>query len=290
MLQLLTRLLGSRNDRIVRSFAPDVRAAKGFETALEALSDDALRAKTERVPRPPEAGRVARLDARRGVRRRARGRQARHEDAPLRRAAHRRHHPASGQDRRDAHRRRQDAGRDAARLPQCPHRRGRPRRHGERVPGPARRGLDGPALQLPGPDRRRHQELADARKKSAPPTACDITYGTNNEFGFDYLRDNLAFRLGRSRAARARLRHRRRGRLDPDRRSAHAAHHQRPGGREHRALPRHQQARAAPHAAEGGERPRRLLRRREAEAGSHHRRRPRARRAADARSGPAAPG
>lgn len=25
--------------------------------------------------------------------------------------------------------------------------------------------------------------------------ACDITYGTNNEFGFDYLRDNLTFRL-----------------------------------------------------------------------------------------------
>src|SRR3954471_17550815 len=25
--------------------------------------------------------------------------------------------------------------------------------------------------------------------------ACDITFGTNNEFGFDYLRDNLAFRL-----------------------------------------------------------------------------------------------
>jgi preprotein translocase subunit SecA len=25
--------------------------------------------------------------------------------------------------------------------------------------------------------------------------ACDITYGTNNEFGFDYLRDNLAFQL-----------------------------------------------------------------------------------------------
>src|SRR5690606_16166337 len=25
--------------------------------------------------------------------------------------------------------------------------------------------------------------------------ASDITYGTNNEFGFDYLRDNLAYRL-----------------------------------------------------------------------------------------------
>ncbi len=26
--------------------------------------------------------------------------------------------------------------------------------------------------------------------------ACDITYGTNNEYGFDYLRDNMKFRLG----------------------------------------------------------------------------------------------
>ena len=24
---------------------------------------------------------------------------------------------------------------------------------------------------------------------------CDITYGTNNEFGFDYLRDNMKFAL-----------------------------------------------------------------------------------------------
>jgi preprotein translocase subunit SecA len=32
-----------------------------------------------------------------------------------------------------------------------------------------------------------------AEKRAA--YACDITYGTNNEFGFDYLRDNMAFRL-----------------------------------------------------------------------------------------------
>src|SRR5260370_565684 len=24
---------------------------------------------------------------------------------------------------------------------------------------------------------------------------CDITYGTNNEYGFDYLRDNMKYRL-----------------------------------------------------------------------------------------------
>lgn len=29
------------------------------------------------------------------------------------------------------------------------------------------------------------------RRKSAPAYACDITYTTNNEIGFDYLRDNM---------------------------------------------------------------------------------------------------
>jgi preprotein translocase subunit SecA len=36
-------------------------------------------------------------------------------------------------------------------------------------------------------------ELDDRERKEA--YGCDITYGTNNEFGFDYLRDNMKFRL-----------------------------------------------------------------------------------------------
>ncbi|OHB33986.1 MAG: preprotein translocase subunit SecA [Desulfuromonadaceae bacterium GWC2_58_13] len=35
--------------------------------------------------------------------------------------------------------------------------------------------------------------LTDAQRKAA--YGCDITYGTNNEFGFDYLRDNMKFSL-----------------------------------------------------------------------------------------------
>lgn len=35
--------------------------------------------------------------------------------------------------------------------------------------------------------------LDDAERKAA--YACDITYGTNNEFGFDYLRDNMKYEL-----------------------------------------------------------------------------------------------
>ncbi len=56
--------------------------------------------------------------------------------------------------------------------------------------------------------------------------AADITYGTNNEFGFDYLRDNMAWR-------KEDLVQRERGfaivdeieDFDPHRRGAHAAHH-----------------------------------------------------------------
>ena len=42
-------------------------------------------------------------------------------------------------------------------------------------------------LVIPG------QRETPAEKRAA--YACDITYGTNNEFGFDYLRDNMAVRL-----------------------------------------------------------------------------------------------
>jgi preprotein translocase subunit SecA len=36
-------------------------------------------------------------------------------------------------------------------------------------------------------------DLSDEERRDA--YACDITYGTNNEFGFDYLRDNMKFRV-----------------------------------------------------------------------------------------------
>jgi preprotein translocase subunit SecA len=38
----------------------------------------------------------------------------------------------------------------------------------------------------------RNSQASDEKRAAY---ACDITYGTNNEFGFDYLRDNLAYRL-----------------------------------------------------------------------------------------------
>jgi hypothetical protein len=73
-----------------------------------------------------------------------------------------------------------------------------------------------------------------AEKRAA--YAADITYGTNNEFGFDYLRDNLAFRPEDRVQRELVFADRRRGGFDPDRRGAHAADHLRSGRREHRTL------------------------------------------------------
>ena len=46
-----------------------------------------------------------------------------------------------------------------------------------------------------GLTRRLHRPRPRRRRSASRPIVCDITYGTNNELGFDYLRDNMKFRL-----------------------------------------------------------------------------------------------
>ena len=76
----------------------------------------------------------------------------------------------------------------------------------------------------------------DQRKKAYD---CDITYGTNNELGFDYLRDNMKYRLedmvqrGHIYAIVDEVE------LDPGRRGAHAADHIRSARRSVRILQYH---------------------------------------------------
>ncbi len=95
--------------------------------------------------------------------------------------------------------------------------------------------------------------------------AADVTYGTNNEFGFDYLRDNLVIDLAQRVQREPLLRHRGRGRQHPDRRGADPADHLRPGGGIGRQV---HPVRAADSPAHGGGG---LHRRREVQAGGHHR-------------------
>jgi preprotein translocase subunit SecA len=78
---------------------------------------------------------------------------------------------------------------------------GRARRDGERLPRPPRRGVDGAALQVARPLGRRRRARPATTKSARPAYRSDITYGQNNEFGFDYLRDNMKFDLARTFSA-----------------------------------------------------------------------------------------
>ena len=113
-------------------------------------------------------------------------------------------------------------------LPQRHHRRGRPRRHHQRLPRPPRLGVDGPRPPFPRPDGRRHL------RRDAPGRAPGRLRGGHHLRHQQRVRLRLPARQhgldqGRVRAARAPVRDRRRGRLDPHRRGPHAADHLRPG-------------------------------------------------------------
>ena len=115
-----------------------------------------------------------------------------------------------------------------------------------------------------GLTRRRHRPRP-GRPGAQGRLRADITYGTNNEFGFDYLRDNMKFRIEDCVQREPQLRHRRRSRFHPDRRSAHPADHFRPQRGIHRQVLQGQ-----PHHPEAGAR--RGDRRQGAGREVHHRR------------------
>ena len=52
--------------------------------------------------------------------------------------------------------------------------------------------MDEPIYDALGVHRRRAAEHAAATSEKQRAYACDVVYGTNSEFGFDYLRDNMA--------------------------------------------------------------------------------------------------
>ena len=232
-----------------------LRAARRRDQRLRARARARQRRRAARAPRRAARARARRRVARRpaaGVLRdRPRGRQAPHGDAPLRRPADRRHGAPRRLDRRDAHRRGQDADGDARRRPQHARRQRRPRRHRQRLPRAARRRVDVADLRARSASRSACCSPASRGEEKIDAYACDVTYGTNSEFGFDYLRDNMAsqprgegperraLRRGRPAGHRPQLRDRRRGRQHPDRRGADAADHQRrsrAGGRPLRAV------------------------------------------------------
>ncbi len=194
MLTFLTRVFGSRNDRVVRRYGQLVRTASALEPQMQALSDDALRAKTpefrDRLKGGatidellPEAFAVVRETSRRTLK-------MRHFDVQL----------IGGialHQGKIAEMRTGEGKTLVATLPT----------YLNALPGEgvhivtvneylAQRDADwmGPVYRFLGLTVGviKNAQSTDEKREAY---ACDITYGTNNEFGFDYLRDNLAYRL-----------------------------------------------------------------------------------------------
>jgi preprotein translocase subunit SecA len=194
VLQALTRVFGSRNDRLVKSYSRLVREATAQEPRLQGLSDDALRAKTDEFRARLAAGEkldqlaaeafaVVREAAQRTL-------QMRHFDVQL----------VGGMALHQGKIAEMRTGEGKTLMSTLP-------AYLNALPGLgvhvvtvneylAQRDADwmGPVYRFLGLSVGVIKNAQDAAEKRAA-YACDITYGTNNEFGFDYLRDNLAYRL-----------------------------------------------------------------------------------------------
>jgi len=190
---LLSKIVGNRNARLLRQYGREVGAINAFEPALQALSDEALRAKTEEFRGRLQAGeslKALRPEAFAVVReaaRRALG--MRHFDVQM--------IGGIALDEGKIGEMRTGEGKTlVATLPA----------YLNALPG---RGVH--VITVNDYLARRDSEwmgrvygflglsvgvVLTQQEQSEKHAAygADITYGTNNEFGFDYLRDNMAFR------------------------------------------------------------------------------------------------
>jgi preprotein translocase subunit SecA len=64
----------------------------------------------------------------------------------------------------------------------------------------------GQIYTLPGPDRGRDRAQPIRARERRDAYDCDITYATNNELGFDYLRDNMKHERSRWCTGRSTMR------------------------------------------------------------------------------------
>jgi preprotein translocase subunit SecA len=191
----LTGMFGSRNQRLLREYGKYVAAANALEAPITALSDEALRAKTAELKEKyaalgdfdavlPEAFAVVREAARRTIR-------MRHFDVQL----------IGGIALHQGKIAEMRTGEGKTLVATLAAYLNALTGHGMHIVTVndylAQRDADwmGPVYRFLGLEVGVVRAGQSVEEKRAA-YAADITYGTNNEFGFDYLRDNLAFRAG----------------------------------------------------------------------------------------------
>ena len=235
---LARKLFGSSNERRIKSYMPRVAQINALEGELEKLSDEALRARTDEFKKQVADG--ASLDdilveafaTVREAGKRTLGQ--RHFDVQL----------IGGMVLHEGRISEMKTGEGktlVATLPVYLNALVGPRRacrHRQRLSRQARRRMDGADLQLPRPHRRRHR--ARARRRAAQDglrLRRDLRHQQRVRLRLPARQHEIP--PGGHGPARARLRHRRRGRLDPDRRGEDAADHLGPARRPLRVLQHH---------------------------------------------------
>ena len=186
-------IFGSSNDRYVRGLGKYVDAVNAFEPPISAMTDDELRGQTELFRQRladgeklddllPEAFATVREAAKRTL-------GQRHYDVQL--------IGGIALHRGEIAEMKTGEGKTLvatlAVYLNALAGQGRPCRHRQRLSRAPRRRLDGADLPLPRHERRGDRSQPDRPASGATAYKCDITYATNNELGFDYLRDNMKY-------------------------------------------------------------------------------------------------
>ena len=260
------KLFGSSNDRRIRAYRPQVAAINALEAELEQLSDEALRARTDAFKKQLAEG--ATLDdilvpafaTVREAGKRTLGQ--RHFDVQL----------IGGMVLHEGKIAEMKTGEGktlVATLAGLSQRAGRPRRarrHRQRLSGQTRLRMDGADLQVPRAHGRRHRPRS--RRRAAQEgirLRRHLRHQQRARLRLPARQHEVPAR-GHG-AARAHLRHRRRGRFDPDRRGAHPADHFRSARRPFRVLQHHR--RLHPQARQGRLRGRRETAHRQSHRSRH---------------------
>ncbi len=194
MIRTLTRLFGSANERRIKGYRPRVEEINALERELEALSDDALRARTDEFRKQLAGGKTlddilvpAFATAREAAKRTLK---QRHFDVQL----------IGGMILHEGKISEMKTGEGKTLVATLP------------VYLNALAGKGVHVVTVNDYLAKRDSEwmgqiygflglttgvivhgMDDEQRKAA--YACDVTYGTNNELGFDYLRDNMKYRL-----------------------------------------------------------------------------------------------
>ncbi len=194
MANFLTKIFGSRNQRLLKQYSKRVKAANNLESEYQALSDDDLRAKTEEFKQRYEKGET--LDAMiseafAAVRESAvRTLGLRHYDVQL----------IGGMVLHEGNIAEMRTGEGKTLVATLPAYLNSLTGHGVHIVtvneylASRDAGWMGPVYEFLGLTVGVIQSGMDPVAKREA-YSCDVIYGTNNEFGFDYLRDNLAFRM-----------------------------------------------------------------------------------------------